>query len=28
MKLIQAGYMEPRAVGWFFLIRFAAFVES
>jgi tight adherence protein C len=25
MKLIQAGYMEPRAVGWFFLIRFAAF---
>jgi tight adherence protein C len=26
MKLIQAGYMEPRAVGMFFLIRFAAFV--
>jgi tight adherence protein C len=25
MRLIQAGYMEPRAVGWFFLIRFAAF---
>lgn len=25
LKLIQAGYMEPRAVGWFFLIRFAAF---
>lgn len=25
MKLIQAGYMEPRAVGWFFLIRFGAF---
>jgi tight adherence protein C len=26
MKLIQAGYMEPRAVGMFFLIRFGAFV--
>lgn len=26
MKLIQAGYMEPRAVGTFFLIRFAAFI--
>ncbi|UCI05298.1 type II secretion system F family protein [Mesorhizobium sp. B1-1-8] len=26
MKLIQAGYMEPRAVGMFFLIRFAALV--
>ncbi|TIO02559.1 MAG: type II secretion system F family protein, partial [Mesorhizobium sp.] len=26
MKLIQAGYMEPRAVGTFFLIRFAALV--
>jgi len=26
MKLIQAGYMEPRAVGMFFLVRFAAFV--
>ncbi len=26
MKLIQAGYMDPRAVGMFFLIRFAAFV--
>ena len=25
MKLIQAGYMDPRAVGMFFLIRFAAF---
>lgn len=24
LKLIQAGYMEPRAVGTFFLIRFAA----
>lgn len=28
MKLIQAGYMEPRAVGTFFLIRFAAFVGA
>jgi len=26
MRLIQAGYMEPRAVGTFFLIRFACFV--
>jgi tight adherence protein C len=26
LKLIQAGYMDPRAVGMFFLIRFAAFV--
>ncbi|MET2826500.1 type II secretion system F family protein [Mesorhizobium shangrilense] len=26
LKLIQAGYMEPRAVGLFFLIRFAALV--
>lgn len=26
MKLIQAGYMDPRAVGMFFLIRFACFV--
>jgi tight adherence protein C len=26
MKLIQAGYMEPRAVGMFFLIRFAMLV--
>ena len=25
LKLIQAGYLEPRAVGWYFLIRFAAF---
>ena len=25
MRLIQAGYMEPKAVGWFFLIRFGAF---
>ncbi len=25
LRLIQAGYMDPRAVGWFFLIRFAAF---
>lgn len=25
MKLIQAGYMDPRAVGTFFLIRFAGF---
>jgi tight adherence protein C len=25
LKLIQAGYMDPRAVGMFFLIRFAAF---
>jgi tight adherence protein C len=28
MKLIQAGYMEPRAVGTFFLIRFAAFAAG
>jgi tight adherence protein C len=28
MRLIQAGYMEPRAVGTFFLIRFAAFVGA
>jgi tight adherence protein C len=28
MKLIQAGYMEPRAVGMFFLIRFVAFVGT
>ena len=28
MKLIQAGYMEPRAVGMFFLVRFAAMVGS
>ena len=28
MKLIQAGYMEPRAVGTFFLVRFAAFVGA
>lgn len=26
MKLIQAGYMDPRAVGMFFIIRFGAFV--
>jgi tight adherence protein C len=26
MKLIQAGYFDPRAVGVFFLIRFGAFV--
>jgi tight adherence protein C len=26
MKLIQAGYMDPRAVGVFFLVRFASFV--
>ena len=25
MKLIQAGYMDPRAVGTFFLIRFSSF---
>lgn len=25
MRLIQAGYMDPRAVGTFFLIRFVAF---
>ncbi|KUM24921.1 type II secretion protein F [Mesorhizobium loti] len=28
LKLIQAGYMEPRAVGMFFLIRFAAMVGA
>lgn len=28
MKLIQAGYMEPRAVGMFFLVRFATLVGS
>jgi len=28
MKLIQAGYMEPRAVGTFFLIRFAALMGA
>jgi tight adherence protein C len=26
MRLIQAGYMDPRAVGMFFLIRFSGFV--
>jgi tight adherence protein C len=26
LKLIQAGYMDPRAVGMFFLIRFGGFV--
>src|SRR6185369_7989415 len=26
MKLIQAGYMDPRAVGTFFLIRFGGLV--
>ena len=26
MKLIQAGYMDPRAVGAFFLIRFGTFI--
>jgi tight adherence protein C len=25
LKLIQAGYMDPRAVGMFFLVRFGAF---
>ncbi len=25
LKLIQAGYMDPRAVGMFFLLRFGAF---
>jgi tight adherence protein C len=25
LKLIQAGYMDPRAVGVYFLVRFAAF---
>ncbi|MDX8523747.1 type II secretion system F family protein [Mesorhizobium sp. MSK_1335] len=28
MKLIQAGYMEPRAVGTFFLVRFATLVGA
>ncbi|CDX24591.1 Type II secretion system F domain-containing protein [Mesorhizobium plurifarium] len=28
LKLIQAGYMEPRAVGMFFLIRFATLVGA
>ncbi|MEZ2332907.1 type II secretion system F family protein [Mesorhizobium sp. RCC_202] len=28
MKLIQAGYMEPRAVGMFFLIRFCTLVGA
>ncbi|RUU71013.1 type II secretion system F family protein, partial [Mesorhizobium sp. M7A.T.Ca.TU.009.01.1.2] len=28
MKLIQAGYMEPRAVGTFFLIRFSAMIGT
>ncbi|BCM20028.1 type II secretion system F family protein [Mesorhizobium sp. J8] len=28
MKLIQAGYMEPRAVGMFFLVRFATMVGA
>ncbi|AZO13206.1 MULTISPECIES: type II secretion system F family protein [unclassified Mesorhizobium] len=28
LKLIQAGYMDPRAVGMFFLIRFAALVGA
>ena len=28
MKLIQAGYMEPRAVGTFFLIRFGCLVGT
>ncbi|MBN9550858.1 MAG: type II secretion system F family protein [Alphaproteobacteria bacterium] len=28
MKLIQAGYMEPRAVGMFFLIRFATLIGA
>jgi tight adherence protein C len=28
LKLIQAGYMDPRAVGMFFLIRFATFVSG
>jgi tight adherence protein C len=26
MKLIQAGYLDPRAVGTFFLVRFGGFV--
>ncbi len=28
MKLIQAGYMEPRAVGMFFLVRFTAMIGT
>ena len=28
LKLIQAGYMDPRAVGMFFLIRFVAFAAG
>jgi tight adherence protein C len=28
LKLIQAGYMDPRAVGMFFLVRFAALVGA
>lgn len=28
LKLIQAGYMDPRAVGMFFLIRFAGLVAG
>jgi tight adherence protein C len=28
LKLIQAGYMDPRAVGMFFLVRFAALVAG
>lgn len=28
MRLIQAGYMDPRAVGMFFLVRFAALVGA
>jgi tight adherence protein C len=28
MKLIQAGYMDPRAVGTFFIARFAAFIGA
>ena len=28
MKLIQAGYMEPRAIGMFFLVRFAAMIGA
>src|SRR5262245_36448909 len=26
MKLIQAGYLDPRAIGTFFLIRLGAFI--
>ena len=28
LKLIQAGFMDPRAVGMFFLIRFGGFVSG